>query len=233
MNKLFTLPDLVLPPGKRVYFASDFHLGAPDAAASLAREKRIVRWLDEAAKDAAAIYLLGDLFDFWFEYKKTVAKGFTRFLGKLAELHDKGIRIHIFTGNHDMWIFDYLPKEIGAQVYKQPLTLNINNKKLCIGHGDGLKRRRYLPALLDQKVHRNLQCVLDGLPDHRHVQPGRRHVAFDDQINVTAASGVVHARAKQPDLTVGTQSRTQSADDQAGLLRLQAHDAIIEPRNRS
>src|SRR3954464_11888729 len=105
MKSPHLLSDLALPPGKKVYFASDFHLGAPDAASSLAREKRIVRWLDEVAQDAAAIYLLGDLFDFWFEYRHAVPRGFIRLQGKLAELADAGMPITIFTGNHDMWMF--------------------------------------------------------------------------------------------------------------------------------
>lgn len=122
----------------RIYFASDFHLGVPDAASSLEREKRIVRWLDMVKEDAKEIWLLGDLFDFWFEYKTVVPRGFVRFLGKLAELSDSGIEIHIFTGNHDMWIFDYVPKEIGATLYRKPIQREYLGKKFYIGHGDGL-----------------------------------------------------------------------------------------------
>ena len=106
--------DIQIPANKKIYFASDFHLGAPDYETSLVREKKIVKWLSEIEKDAYEIYLVGDLFDFWFEYKKAVPKGYVRLLGKLAELSDKGIKLYLFTGNHDMWIFDYLPKEIGA-----------------------------------------------------------------------------------------------------------------------
>lgn len=124
--------------GNRIYFASDYHLGVPDAKSSLEREKRIVRWLDMVKGDAKEIWLLGDLFDFWFEYKTVVPRGFVRFLGKLAELSDSGIDIHIFTGNHDMWIFDYVPNEIGATLYRKPITREYNGKKFYIGHGDGL-----------------------------------------------------------------------------------------------
>jgi UDP-2,3-diacylglucosamine hydrolase len=123
---------------KKIYFASDFHLGVPTHEVSLAREKRIVKWLDEIKKDAEEIYLMGDLFDFWFEYKYTVPKGFVRLLGKIAELSDAGIPITLFTGNHDMWMFDYLPKELGITIYREPITRTYNGKKFYLGHGDGL-----------------------------------------------------------------------------------------------
>lgn len=123
---------------KKIYFASDFHLGVPNFEESLEREKRIVRWLDEIKKDAEEIYLMGDLFDFWFEYKYTVPKGFVRLLGKIAELTDSGIPVTLFTGNHDMWMFDYLPKELGVTIYREPITRTYNGKKFYLGHGDGL-----------------------------------------------------------------------------------------------
>lgn len=124
--------------GGTIYFASDFHLGAPDYKTSLVREKKIVAWLNSIQDDASEIFLVGDIFDFWFEYKKAIPKGYVRLLGKLAELADSGIKIHIFTGNHDMWIFDYLPQEIGAELYKEPIQIERQGKKLFIGHGDGL-----------------------------------------------------------------------------------------------
>ncbi|MBL0047709.1 MAG: UDP-2,3-diacylglucosamine diphosphatase [Bacteroidetes bacterium] len=127
-----------LAQGKKIYFASDFHLGAPDAATSLQREKLLVEWLDEIKKDAQELFLVGDVFDFWFEYKTAVPKGFVRLLGKLAEISDSGIPIHYFTGNHDMWVFDYLPKEIGLTIYRGNLEREFNGKKFLIGHGDGL-----------------------------------------------------------------------------------------------
>lgn len=123
---------------KKIYFASDFHLGVPTHEVSIAREKRIVKWLDEIKNDAEEIYLMGDLFDFWFEYKYTVPKGFVRLLGKMAELVDSGIPITLFTGNHDMWMFDYLPKELGVTIYRDPITRTYNGKKFYLGHGDGL-----------------------------------------------------------------------------------------------
>ncbi len=127
-----------LPVGKKVYFASDFHLGVPTPQASLEREKRIIRFLSECEHDAEAIFLVGDLFDFWFEYKKTIPKGFTRFLGKLSELVDQGIHLVVFTGNHDMWMYDYFETEIGAKVFHDPIQLYLDDLKIFIGHGDGL-----------------------------------------------------------------------------------------------
>ena len=133
MNTQGTPPDQ-----KKVYFASDFHLGTPTAVSSIAREKKIVAWLEMVRTDADAIYLLGDIFDFWFEYRTAVPKGFVRFQGKLAELADQGIEISIFTGNHDMWMFDYFPEEFNIPVYKHPINLEINGLSLMVGHGDGL-----------------------------------------------------------------------------------------------
>ncbi|TNE28938.1 MAG: UDP-2,3-diacylglucosamine diphosphatase [Bacteroidetes bacterium] len=124
--------------GDRIYFISDLHLGAPDYESSKVRELRFVRWLDEIKADAKILYVVGDLFDFWFEYKHAVPRGFTRAIGKLAELSDMGIEIHLFTGNHDMWIFDYLPKEIGATLHREPIEREYNGVKFYIGHGDGL-----------------------------------------------------------------------------------------------
>jgi UDP-2,3-diacylglucosamine hydrolase len=127
-----------MEPGKKIYFASDFHLGVPTYDSSLAREKKVVKWLDSIRADAAEIYLVGDIFDFWFEYKTAVPRGFVRLLGKIAEITDSGIPIHFFTGNHDMWTFDYLEKECGVKVYRNPIEIDYNGKKFFIGHGDGL-----------------------------------------------------------------------------------------------
>ncbi len=122
----------------KIYFISDFHLGVPDYERSLEREKKIVRWLDMIKPDASELYLLGDVFDFWFEYRHAVPPGHVRLLGKLAELSDSGVTIHYFTGNHDMWVFEYLPKEIGLTIYREPVIRTYNNHKFFIGHGDGL-----------------------------------------------------------------------------------------------
>ena len=125
-------------PKHNIYFASDFHLGAPNPASSRERELRIVKWLDQVKEEAAEIFLVGDLFDFWFEYKKAVPKGFVRLQGKIAEITDAGIPVHVFTGNHDMWMFDYLPLELGVKLYRKPIRRTFNGKEFLIGHGDGL-----------------------------------------------------------------------------------------------
>jgi UDP-2,3-diacylglucosamine hydrolase len=123
---------------KKIFFLSDFHLGSPDYASSLEREKLIVKFLDEIKNDAAEIFLVGDMFDFWYEYRKVVPKGYTRLLGKLAELSDTGITMHFFVGNHDMWMNDYFQKELNIPVYFEPNEFERNGKKFLIGHGDGL-----------------------------------------------------------------------------------------------
>lgn len=127
-----------LPQGKKIYFASDQHLGAPNYEKSLEREKLFVQWLEEIRHDAAEIFIVGDLFDFWFEYKHAVPRGFVRVLGKIAEICDSGIPIHMYTGNHDMWIFDYMPKETGVILHREPNERSWNGKEFYIGHGDGL-----------------------------------------------------------------------------------------------
>ncbi|MFC5194299.1 UDP-2,3-diacylglucosamine diphosphatase [Bizionia hallyeonensis] len=127
-----------IPKGKKIYFASDNHLGAPTAEASRPREQKFVAWLEEIKHDAAAIFLMGDLFDFWFEYKTVVPKGFTRTLGKLAEITDAGIPIYFFVGNHDLWMDGYFEEELGISVYHKPQEYTFKNKTFLIGHGDGL-----------------------------------------------------------------------------------------------
>lgn len=127
-----------IPEGKKIYFASDQHFGAPTRELSLPREKKFIEWLDFVKDDAAEIFLLGDLFDFWFEYKTVVPKGFVRVLGKLAEIVDSGIPIHFFVGNHDLWMEDYFKQELGIPVYHRTKVFIFNEKKFLIGHGDGL-----------------------------------------------------------------------------------------------
>ena len=127
-----------IPKGKKIYFASDNHLGAPTKEQSFPREKKFVAWLDEIKQDAAAIFLLGDLFDFWFEYKTVVPKGFTRTLGKLAEISDSGIPVYYFVGNHDLWMNGYFEEELNIPVYHKPKEFTFNDKTFFIGHGDGL-----------------------------------------------------------------------------------------------
>ncbi len=142
---------------KKIYFLSDFHLGAPDAVSSLQREKRICRFLDIAKKDAAQIFVLGDLFDFWFEYSSVVPKGYVRILGKLAELTDSGIGVHFFVGNHDMWMKNYFQTELNIPVYFETKEFIFNNKKFLIGHGDGLGPGDKGYKMM-KKVFRNPAC---------------------------------------------------------------------------
>ena len=122
----------------KIFFASDFHLGIDAGMSSEDREKKIVRWLDFIAPQAKEIYLVGDIFDFWFEYNSVIPRGFSHLLGKLRELRNTGIPITFFTGNHDMWMFDYFEKEYGIPIYRHPLLIHIGNHKFYIGHGDGL-----------------------------------------------------------------------------------------------
>ena len=123
---------------KKIFFLSDFHLGAPDHTSSLIREKKVVAFLESIRHQASEIFIVGDIFDFWFEYTKVVPKGYVRLLGKLAELSDSGIPIHVFVGNHDMWMSGYFEEELKIPVYHQPKTFEWNGKKFFIGHGDGL-----------------------------------------------------------------------------------------------
>ncbi len=142
---------------KKTYFASDFHFGIPDQKSSLKREIKFVNWLDTIKDDASEIFLLGDLFDFWFEYKKVVPKGYTRLFGKLAEITDSGIDIHFFRGNHDMWAFDYLADELGIKLYRKPQIREIMGKKFFLAHGDGLgtgdKGYKFIKWVFEQPVN--------------------------------------------------------------------------------
>ena len=122
----------------KTYFVSDFHLGVDAHLTSSEREKKIIRWLDIIKHDAKQIYLLGDVFDFWFEYKQVIPKGYTRILGKLGELTDAGIPITFFIGNHDMWMFFYFEKELNIPILRKPISLTIDGKTFFLGHGDGL-----------------------------------------------------------------------------------------------
>lgn len=128
---------MLLPNSKKIYFASDQHFGAPNAEQSFPREQKFVRWLDQVKSDADAIFLLGDLFDFWFEYKTVVPKGFVRVLGKLAEIRDSGIPIYFFVGNHDLWMADYFEKELNIPTYRDNKEFTFGTKTFLIGHGDG------------------------------------------------------------------------------------------------
>ncbi|MCO6496551.1 MAG: UDP-2,3-diacylglucosamine diphosphatase [Chitinophagaceae bacterium] len=145
-----------VPHSKKVFFLGDFHLGAPDYDSSLEREKRIVSFLDTIKNEAAVIFIMGDLFDFWFEYKTVVPKGYTRILGKLAELSDSGIEMHFFVGNHDMWMHGYFEKELKMAVHYHPINIEIEGKKFQVGHGDGLgpgdHKYKFLKKIFRNKV---------------------------------------------------------------------------------
>jgi UDP-2,3-diacylglucosamine hydrolase len=123
---------------KKIYFVSDVHLGAPALNNNREREMLFARWLDEIKPDVGELYLMGDIFDYWWEYKKVVPRGFTRILGRIADLTDSGIPVHFFTGNHDLWIFDYLPEELGIILHKQEFVTTLSGKKFFLAHGDGL-----------------------------------------------------------------------------------------------
>ena len=142
---------------EKIYFASDFHLGIDASLTSRDRERQIVRWLDQIQVDAKAIYLVGDIFDFWFEYKRAVPKGYVRLFGKLAELRDLGIQIYFFTGNHDMWMFRYFEDELDIPIYRKPIQVTMSGKQFLIGHGDGLGPKDYGYKIL-KKVLANPFC---------------------------------------------------------------------------
>ncbi len=144
-------------PDKKIYFLSDFHLGAPDAANSLIREKKIVEFLDQIMDTASAIFIVGDMFDFWYEYKQVIPKGYVRLLGKLASITDAGIPVHFFIGNHDMWMSGYFEKELNIPVYHEPQIFTWNNKRFYIGHGDGLGPGDHGYKFI-KKVFRNPVC---------------------------------------------------------------------------
>lgn len=147
-----------------IYFASDFHLGLPAGSDPLERERKVVKWLRDVAPEAKEIYLLGDVFDFWWEYKLVVPRGFTRFLGTVAELTDSGIRVHFFTGNHDMWINDYLVRECGIIPHTSPVTEEFSGKIFHLAHGEGLGTRdngyKILLSIFRNKVLRAMYSAL-------------------------------------------------------------------------
>ena len=122
----------------KIYFVSDVHLGAPAFKNNHEREILFARWLDSINNDVQELYLMGDIFDFWWEYKKVVPRGFTRILGRIADLTDRGIPVYFFPGNHDLWVFDYLPEETGVVVYRKEVIKEFNGKKFFLAHGDGL-----------------------------------------------------------------------------------------------
>ncbi len=128
----------MLSNAKKIFFTSDHHFGIPDRNRSLEREKRFVRWLDQHAPEMEELYIMGDLFDFWFEYKTVVPRGYALLLGRLAELRQQGIPVHYFRGNHDMWTFRYFEEELGFLMYREPVIRELHGKRFFLAHGDGL-----------------------------------------------------------------------------------------------
>lgn len=176
-----------IPPGKKVYFSSDNHLGAPTNEVSKPREQKFLEWLDLVQKDAFAIFLLGDLFDFWFEYKHAVPKGFVRVLGKLAEIKDKGIPIYFFVGNHDLWMNGYFEEELGIPVFHRPKEFIFNNKSFFIGHGDGLgpgdkgykRMKKIFTNPFSKWLYRWLHPDL-GIPFGKHLSVKNKLISGDE-----------------------------------------------------
>lgn len=190
---------------EKYYFASDFHFGIPDDETSLARERLVIKWLDSIKNDAKAIYLAGDVFDFWFEYTKVVPKGYVRVLSKFAELIDSGTPIHLFRGNHDLWAFSYLSDEIGMICHRNPETITINGKNIHIAHGDGLGPDDYvykfllsvfkckLNQLLFRWIHPDLGIRMGLLFSKKHRYIKRIEAGKD--INITLENELLYKYA--------------------------------------
>lgn len=192
-----------------IYFASDVHLGAGDERSARALERRFVEWLDRAARDAEAIFLVGDIFDFWFEYRRVVPKGFVRTLGKLAQLTDRGIRVVFFTGNHDMWVDDYLARECGVEIFTSPQLLTLHGRQVFVAHGDNMKidgqpvlkllnrtfRSRTLRRLFSWGLHPDLALKFG------HWWSGKsrkKHIVADERARRTGCGGGFDASLTEP-----------------------------------
>ena len=170
---------------KNVYFISDAHLGSWAIDHKRMQERRLVRFLDDIKDKAQAVYMLGDMFDYWYEYKYVVPKGYTRFLGKVSELTDRGVEVHYFIGNHDIWMFGYLERECGVILHKEPMTVEIMGKEFFLAHGDGLgdpdRMFRFLRKIFHSRVcqflfsllptrwsmHLGLSWAKKSMEDHR------------------------------------------------------------------
>ena len=173
---------------KNVYFLSDAHLGSRAIEHGRTQERRLVNFLDSIKHKAAAVYLLGDMFDFWYEFRLVVPKGYTRFLGKLSELTDMGVEVHFFTGNHDIWCGDYLTKECGVTIHREPVTTEIYGKEFYLAHGDGLGDPDKKFKLLHTMFHsRTLQTLfLKSHPNINFFIYGHRHIELDLMLSATA-----------------------------------------------
>ena len=161
---------------KQTYFISDAHLGSLALKHGRTQERRLVNFLDQIKDKAEAIYMLGDMFDFWFEYKEVVPKGYTRFLGKLSELTDSGVEVHYFAGNHDLWMLDYLSTECGVTIHRLPETIDMNGNIFYLAHGDGLdyRDRNWKTKLLFSAFHsKALRKFASMLHPDRFIRFGR------------------------------------------------------------
>ncbi len=149
---------------KKIFFASDFHLGLDLVKTSKEREEKVVRWLNTVSAEADQLFLLGDIFDFWFEYRRVIPKGYTRLLGKLAQMSDEAIKIHLFTGNHDSWMFDYFQEELGIDVHHQPQSITLGNHTFFVGHGDGLgshnRKYKFIKSVFRNRVSQSLFAMM-------------------------------------------------------------------------
>lgn len=180
---------MTLLPAKKIYFASDQHFGIPNKEDSKVREKKFLAWLDFIKHDAAVIFLLGDLFDFWFEYKKVVPKGYVRILGKLAEIRDSGIPVYFFVGNHDLWMENYFEHELGIPVYREPKKFTFQNKDFLIGHGDGLgpgdtgykKMKKVFTSPVSKWLYRWLHPDL-GLPLGNYLSTKNKLISGEEDV---------------------------------------------------
>jgi UDP-2,3-diacylglucosamine hydrolase len=177
----------------KIYFASDFHLGTDSYGPSRDREARLVRWFDSIKHDAAELFLMGDVFEFWFEYKTVIPRGYIRFLGKLAELTDAGVKLYLFKGNHDMWMFNYFTEQLGATIISNELVIERGGKKFYLHHGDGLGPGDNSYKLL-KKVFRSALCQWLF---------ARLHPNFGIGIAGAWSQGSREAHLKKPDLKTG------------------------------
>ena len=184
---------LHLPQGKKIFFLSDFHLGAPDYTHSREREAKVTAWIDAHKHEMHSLFLLGDIFDYWFEYRYVVQKGFVRFMAKIAELTDSGIPVHFFGGNHDTWNKHYFQQELGMQVYRGNMELNVDDARFLIGHGDGLGANeigyKWMKALFEAKTSRVLYASLHPYWGSRLAKAMSRHSR-----KAGSASGEEHYR---------------------------------------
>ena len=148
----------------KIYFVSDVHLGAPALNNNREREILFTRWLDEIKNDVEELYLLGDIFDFWYEYKKVIPRGFSRVIGRIAEISDKGVPVHFFQGNHDLWAYDYFSTEFGVELHRKEIVKEIRGKKFFLAHGDGLDKADKGYILLKKIfTNRNIQWLFSRL----------------------------------------------------------------------